>query len=224
VVKAIRWIGAVSVWLILAGCGNGGLRAQRFSFEAFAGSAYNFPTPLTVSQTGHPDIHLTARYDTKPFGPYYPYYAWRASFWNAERTRAWEFTQVHHRLFLTNNPPEIQTFAIHFGYNFFMVGHAWKRGKFVYHLDGGVLICNPESTVRGQTLKTKGTGILDAGYILAGGGAQVGVSRTLDITRQVFVVGNLAFMAGRAKVPVVDGSATVPNLGVHGQIGAGVRF
>jgi hypothetical protein len=69
-------------------------------------------------------------------------------------------TQVHHRLFLANNPPEIQFFAIHFGYNFYMVGHAWKRAGFVYHVDGGILICSPDNTVRGLKLETQGTGFL----------------------------------------------------------------
>ncbi len=133
------------------------LRAQAFSLELMTGSAYNFPTPLTVHQAGYPDISLTADYDTKPFGPYTPYYAWRASLW--DKSEAWEIEQVHHRLFLTDPPPEIQNFSIHFGYNFFLFGHAWKRGDFIFHADAGVLITNPANTVRGQVLHTGGTGI-----------------------------------------------------------------
>jgi hypothetical protein len=129
----IRWIVLLGAWIVLSCGGSGVLEAQTFSFEALSGSAYNIPTPLTVRQTGHPDIRFAAHYDTKPFGPYYPYYSWRVSFWNATKDQAWELTQVHHRIFLTNNPPDIQSFAIHFGYNFYMAGHAWKRGGFVYH-------------------------------------------------------------------------------------------
>jgi hypothetical protein len=44
------------------------------------------------------------------------------------------------------------------------------------------------------------------------------------ITNHIFAVVNLALMAGRARVPVVDGSADVPNLSVHGQVGAGFSF
>jgi len=110
-----------------------------------SGSAYNVPTPLTVQQSGYPEIRFSAHYQTKPFGPYYPYYSWRASLWNDRHDQAWEFTQVHHRLFLANNPPEIQYFAIHFGYNFYMAGHAWQRHGFIVHVDGGVLICSPET-------------------------------------------------------------------------------
>src|SRR3970040_349567 len=95
-----------------------------FSLEFMTGTAFNFPTPLTVQQAGQPDIHLTAEYDTKPFGPSTPYYAWRASLW--EGAGAWEVGQVHHRLFLKNPPPEIEYFAVHYGYNLFYLGRAWQ--------------------------------------------------------------------------------------------------
>ena len=221
-------IGRATRAAVLAGAlliaGTGTTQAQTFSFEAFAGSALNVPMPLTVHQTGYPDIHLTAHYDTKPFGPNYPYYAWRAEFWNHAGDQAWELRQVHHRLYLTNNPPEIQFFAIHFGYNFFLVGHAWKRGGFVYHVDAGVLICNPENTVRGKTLNTHDTGIFDQGYSFGGIGAEAAVSRDFDITNHIFAVVNAALMGGHGSVPVAEGSADVSNLSVHGQVGVGVRF
>ncbi len=212
------WIG-----LLAAGTSRP-VYAQRFTFEALGGSAYNIPTPLTIQQNGYPDLRFTAHYDTKPFGPYWPYYSWRGSMWNEARDAAWEISQVHHRIFLSNNPPEVQAFAVHFGYNFYMFGRALKRAGFIYHVDGGVLICNPESTVRDQTLHTLGTGIFGQGYTLAGVGGQVAVSRTFDLTRRIFLSGNMSLMAGRARVPIADGTATVPNLSLHGQIGAGYRF
>jgi hypothetical protein len=198
--------------------------AQRFTFEGFGGSAYNVPTPLTVSQSGYPDIRFIAHYDTKPFGPYYWYYSWRASVWNSEHTGAWEFGQIHHRLFLENNPPEIQAFAIHFGYNFYSLGRSWTHRGFTYHADGGVLVCNPENTVRGKTLRTHGTGLFDQGYAFSGGGAQGAVSREIRLTNHLSFVGNVALLVAHARVPVVDGSAAVPNVSLHGQFGLAVGF
>lgn len=221
---AVRRFLAPCLWILPFCFGSGAVQAQRFTFEAMGGSAYNLPTPLTVRQTGYPDIRFSAHYETKPFGPYYPYYSWRASFWNGAHDQAWEVTQVHHRLFLSNNPPEIQFFAIHFGYNLYMAGHAWKRRGFIYHVDGGLLICSPENTVRGRTLDTQGTGILDSGYTLAGGGGEVAISRQFPLSKRVFVVADAALLAGRGRVPVADGSATVPNVGVHGKAGVGFNF
>jgi hypothetical protein len=218
--RGTSWLLAFALWCDAAASAS----AQRFSFELFGGSAYNVPTPLTIAQTGFPDITHTARYDTKPLGPHYPYYSWRAMLWNDEGTAAWEATQVHHRLFLSNNPPDVQVFEIHFGYNFYMFGRAWKRGDFVYHLDGGVLICNPTNTVRGRELNTRDQGLFDAGYYLSGVGGQFGVSRSVELLPRLDLVGNAALMIGRARVPVVDGNATVPNVGLHGQIGLAVRF
>jgi hypothetical protein len=133
-------------------------------------------------------------------------------------------TQVHHRLFLANNPPEIQFFAIHFGYNLYMGGRAWKRHGFIYHVDGGILICSPENTVRGRKLDTQGTGILDSGYTVAGGGGEVAVSRQFPLSTRLFLVADAALLAGRGRVPVAEGSATVPNVGVHGKLGVGFNF
>ena len=198
------------------------LRAQVFSFEVMGGSAYNLPTPLTVRQSGYPDIYLWADYDTKPFGPYTPYYVWRASLW--DKDEAWEFEQVHHRIFLTNPPPEIQDFSVHFGYNYFFLGHAWKKADFILHLGVGPVISNPQNMVRGQRLHTAGTGWFDQGYDLSGVGFQGAVSRDFYYAKNGFVLLEVALIGGWAQVPVVNGSADVPNLAFHGHIGTGVSF
>lgn len=199
------------------------VNAQAFSFELMTGTALNLPTPLTVHQTGYPDINVSANYDTEPFGPYTPYYAWRASLWNGDE--AWEFEQVHHRLFLTNPPPEIQYFAIHFGYNFLLVGHSWRNPVFTLHLDTGPIITNPANTVRGQVLHTGGTGWFDQGYDFSGWGAQVSLSRDFYFSHNFYFVVELGFIYGWAwDVPVSNGYADVPNAAFHGHIGPGFSF
>jgi len=188
-----------------------------------AGSAFNFPTPLSVSQQGYPDIHSTAEYDTKPFGPFMPYYAWRVSL--LEKNGAWELEHVHHRLFLTNPPPEIQDFAIHFGYNFFLLGYAWNLGDFVLHLDAGPIFTSPFSTIRGQIYSSAGVGFLHGGYTFSGLGAQAALSRNLYITNNFYFILEAALIPGWAwAVPVANGNADVPNIGLHGHLGTGVRF
>ena len=54
----IRRFLAPSLLILLSCCGSGVADGQTFTVEAMGGSAYNFPTPLTVSQSGYPDIVL----------------------------------------------------------------------------------------------------------------------------------------------------------------------
>ena len=193
--------------------------AQNFTFEFMSGDAYNFPTPLTVHQAGYPDAQIMADYQTEPFGPYTPYYTWRAALWDGQQ--AWELQQVHHRLFLANPNDIIQSLAIHFGYNYFLLGHAWKIGEVILHVGAGVIICNPTDTVRGKLFQAGGTGWFDEGYQLSGVGAQVAASHDFYFAGSAYVVLDVGLMGGLASVPVVDGSADVPNLSLHGHLGMG---
>jgi hypothetical protein len=187
------------------------------------GSAVNLPSPLTVRQRGFPDIHVgSARYDTRPFGPSFPYYAWRVTWWRANQ--GWEVEHIHHRVFLTNPPPEIQFFAIHFGYNYLLAGRVWKRDRFVYRVAAGPIVTNPESTVRGRRFRTE-PGLFDNGNYFSGVGTRAAVARTIPLANHLFLVGEGAFSAGFAwHVKIADGSANVPNFALHGHVGLGVSF
>jgi hypothetical protein len=197
--------------------------AQFMSAELMGGSALNVPTPLSIQQAGFSDIHFTAHYDTKPFGPYAPYYTWRVDFWNKQHDRAWEVQQVHHRVFLTNTTPEVTAFAIHFGYNYFMAGRAWRMHGFMLHTDFGVIVPNPANTVRGLSINI-GPNAVHTGYGLSGVGGQIAISRQFNLAKHFYVLGEGGFMMGRTTVPVVTGSATVPNVSFHGRVGIGVEF
>jgi len=186
------------------------------------GSAINFPTPLTVHQSGYPDIYTTAHYDTRPFGPDLPYYALRISRWDGDD--GWEFGQIHHRLFLSNPPSEIQYFAIHFGYNYFFFGHGWKRDGFIFHLGVGPILTNPDTTVRGQQRRL-GSWFFDGGYYYSGIGVEAAAEKDFYFTKRAFVAVELAFTEGFAwSVPIANGSANVPNTALHAHIGVGYNF
>lgn len=186
------------------------------------GTAINFPTPLIVRQSGYPDIDTQAHYDTKPFGPDLPYYAFRIGRWNGDS--AWEFGQVHHRLFLADPPPEIQYFAIHYGFNYFLLGRAWKRDGFVFHLGVGPIVTNPATIVRGQR-RTIGGWLFDGGYYVSGVGAEAAAERDVHISENTFLVFEMALTAGNAwSVPVAHGYAEVPNIALHFHFGIGHDF
>jgi hypothetical protein len=196
--------------------------AQTTSIDLMIGSAYNVPTPLTVRQSGYPDLTITAHYDTKPFGPYAPYYTWRLDVWRKDR--AWELQHVHHRIFLANPTPEIESFSIHYGYNYILFGRAWRGRTYVVHASGGVVITSPASTIRGHSLNTRDPGILDVGYRVTGVGAALAVSREWTFATHAYVLADGAILAGTVSVPVVDGHARAPNFGFHGHIGLGLKF
>ncbi len=214
---------AAGLALLGAGCAVAGpCAAQTIAVELMTGSAYNFPTPLTVHQSGYPDINLTAHYDTRPFGPDFPYYALRISRWDGDD--GWEFAQIHHRLFLSNPPSEIQYFAIHYGYNYFFLGHGWKRDGFVFHLDAGPILTNPATTVRDETRAT-GAALFDGGWYYSGVGFEAAAEKNYYFTKHAFFVAEVAVTTGFAwHVPIENGSANVRNVALHGHIGLGYSF
>jgi len=198
------------------------LGAQGVSLEIMTGSSLNFPTGLVVRQQGFPDLDLTAHYDTDPFGPGTPYYAFRALFWEGEE--AWEVGMLHQRLFLKDPPPEIQYFAIHYGYNFFLFGRAFRMGDFRLHLDLGPILTSPDNTVRDMAYTTTG-GLLGSGYHLSGFGITVGLSRNFPLSSRTFFLLDSTLASGWTwGVPIVNGSADVPNLSLHGRLGFGVNL
>ena len=68
----------------------------RAALLEWKGSACNFPTPLSIHQFGFRNLRISANYDTKPFGPFAPYYVWRLSHWRG--SGAWGVEHVHNRL------------------------------------------------------------------------------------------------------------------------------
>jgi len=213
------------LWLVLPALelGLGGsARAQTISAELMAGTAINFPTPLIVHQNGQPSIDTTAHYDTRPFGPDLPYFAARLSRWDGDR--AWEFAEIHHRLFLAHPPSEIQYFAIHFGYNYLFLGRGWRKDGYAFHLGAGPILTNPETVVRNEH-RTTGNWFFDGGYYYSGIGLEAAAERDVRISTKTYLVFELALVTGFAwDVPVANGRAEVPNVGLHFHVGLGHDF
>lgn len=195
--------------------------AQGVDVDVMVGSAYNAPTPLTIRQEGYPTLRHTARYDTRPLGPYAPYYAGRVTFWRGQS--GWELEVIHHRLFLHNTTPDIERFEIHYGYSYLLVGRAWRTHGVELHANGGIVLTNPANVVRGIPMNTADAD-LRAGYDVTGVGASFGVSRAFHIAGRLSLVATAAIVAGTVSVPVAHGTARVPNLGLHAQFGPRLRF
>jgi hypothetical protein len=103
----------------------------QWAVELFTGTAVSAPSNLTIRQAGEPDISFTAHYDTKPFkSSSAPYYGFRVSRWWGR----WGgfFDDLHHKLYLTDNPPEVETFEVTYGYNLFSLGAGYRVGHWSF--------------------------------------------------------------------------------------------
>jgi len=176
--------------------------------------------PLTVKQSGYPDISLTARYASEPFQTT-KYYAWRVGYWWHRRGLLLDMT--HHKIILLNPPPEIQSFKVTYGYNLITLGPGWRTDHMIYHVGLGIVLANPYSIVRGQERPHTG-GMFNEGYFVAGPALVGGMGRVFRIVDRLFVSLDGRVSAAWAQVPVVKGHANAPNVAFHIQAGIGYGF
>jgi len=183
-----------------------------------AGLQYNVPLPLVIRQSGHPDLRLTARFDTRPFAEV-PYYDVKVGM--ARKPWAFELELVHHKLYLANRPAEVDTFEITHGYNPILLNVVREKWGVAFRAGVGFVLAHPQTMVRGLRFPETG-GIL--GWYVSGPAAQVGVSKWWEFGNH-FLAGVEGKLVGAwARVPIVDGSADVPNLSLHGLASVGWRF
>lgn len=191
-----------------------------WSIELFSGFVHNYPSPLTIRQSGYEDIHLKANYHTKSFQ--FPlYYVVRTSRWHRER--AWELEFIHHKLFLTNRPLEVQRFAITHGLNLLMVNRAWKFRLVIFRMGIGVIFAHPETTVREKRYSER-KGILKKGYHLSDSVVQVALGKKFDFFSRLMVSIEAKITHSFSLIPIKDGKADVENVAFHGLLGLGFRF
>ncbi len=182
------------------------------------GLQYNVPMPIVIRQSGQPDLRLTARFSTRPFSEV-PYYDVKVGV--VRKLWAYELELIHHKLYLDNRPPEVDTFEITHGYNPILVNAVRQQWGVAFRAGAGILLAHPQSMVRGLRFPETG-GVL--GWYVSGPAAQLSVSRWFDLNRQLFVGLEGKFVGAWARVPIADGSADVPNLSLHGLVAAGWRF
>ena len=203
-------------------CATPALAGVRLSF--FGGTAFQAPARLTVRQAGAEDLRFTAHYAAHPFtAPIY--YAWRIAWWNAARpgaARGWALELVHHKVFVTNPPPEIERFSVSHGLNLVSAMRLWEVGR--AHLFAGIgpVISHPESSIRGRVLEQRG-GIFDAGYHWTGPQLSVGAGTSARVLGRAFVNVEARGAAARVRVPVAGGSARFTHLGLHLMLGIEIR-
>lgn len=193
-----------------------------WSFEAATGGAYQFPMPLTIRQSGYPDIHMTAHYDTRPFSPP-PYYVLRLGKWT--ENQAWEAQMIHHKLYMNNTTDEVPRFMVTNGYNLLTVNHAWLTKKdFIWRVGAGFVLAHPESTIRGQKFSETGGTLNDGGYYVAGPTGMIGIEKRFYFKKSFYFELESELTASYAHVKVANGNADVPDVAIHGGIGLGYDY
>jgi hypothetical protein len=192
-------------------------RAQdRFRAEIFGGSAWSIPTTLTIDQSGEERLSFRAHWETRPFEDA-PYYAVRVALWGGRR--GWELQLLHHKIYLTNPPPEIDYFEVSHGWNILTIQRAIRGRLLDWRAGAGAVITHTEGRIRGREVDPGG-GIF-GGYHLSGAGALVGAGKSFSFSRRFFATaeGQLTFSA--ARIPIRTGHVRTANVAFHVLFGLG---
>lgn len=193
---------------------------RRLNFEFYTGLPYNIPLPLTISQEDEADLNLTAKFNSEPFNiPIF--WVWRISLWNGGT--AWELEAVHHKLFLANNPPEVQEFSISHGLNLITINRGWNFSALIFRIGAGIALAHPETTVRNRTLPEDG-GIFHWGYYLTGPALLLSAGKNFRLSDYFYVTCEARINSAYAYIPIKNGSARLYNVSLQLILGAGTSF
>jgi hypothetical protein len=203
--------------VIAAGITPSAATAQ-VELQVYLGSAASLPLPITISQGGDPDIRFTARWATRPRDASW-YYAGRIGIWNGNR--GWRLDLIHHKLYLTNPPRDVQELKITNGYNMVTVSRAFRRDKLTYALGVGPVITYPFSTIRNRQFDHQGGW---GGYFLSGGTVVGAATREFPLVAGLTVNLDARLSASYVRVPINGGHVSLPNGALHVHAGLGYRF
>jgi hypothetical protein len=132
---------------------------------------------------------------------------------------------VHHKLYLQNQPPEIQHFEVSHGYNLAMVSRAVPLAERygVFRFGIGLVIGHPEGRIRGQAINPVRS-LLGGGYHISGLCLQVAAGPPLGVAKHWFFRPETKLTAAFTRMPLAGGgTATVPNIALHTLVGFGYR-
>jgi hypothetical protein len=184
--------------------------------ELLGGSSWSAPAMLAIEQSGEERLSFRARWETRPFEDAY-YYSARVALWK-ERW-GWGLQLLHHKLYLTNPPPQIERFEFSHGWSLLTLQRA-RRGRVLdWRIGVGPVIAHAEGKVRGREVSRRGG--LFGGYYLCGAAALAGVGKSFPIFGKLFatIEGDATF--SWAQVPIREGHARTGNVALHALLGFG---
>lgn len=191
----------------------------KMAFELLPGGALALPVPLLIQQAGEPDLKIRARYETHSLSlPIY--YSYRLGYKiNQKFIISMELN--HLKLYLKNLPPEIERFTITHGFNQLWLNYQIEKKHWNIIAGAGPVIAHPENTTRGLKLNEQ-LGLAQKGYYFSGLTTQLAMQRIIPIGNHFFLSLESKMNLAYAKVPVVNGTASVPVAAFH--VLAGIGF
>jgi hypothetical protein len=207
----------VAAALLLLGSASTLEARNGWEFEGRLGGAWNVSLPIVIRQSGHDDLRWTARWNTQALQTPL-YYSLRVARWRDNA--AWAVDLTHHKLYLENPPPEVRNLSISHGYNLLTLQRLHAAGNWRYGGAAGAVVAHPESEVRGQRFDEHG-GMLGSGQYVAGPTAGALVGHSVRVAGGLYATVEARLTLSLARVPIANGSASVPNLALHVSAGFG---
>ena len=194
--------------------GTGAFARGLFTAELFLGAAHNLNSDVTVRQEGQEDLTLRGGWETRPFEQ--PLY-WMIRLGYREPSNSWEIQLTHHKLYLSNLPPEIQQLEITHGFNLLTFNYAKRDLPVLLRAGVGVVLPHLTAIVRGEELTSGGFSITGPAFL-------GGVGKELPVTRHFFFAleGQLTLAWATAKVE--GGEVETMNAAFHALVGIGVAL
>lgn len=189
-----------------------------WSVELLGGAPLNLSTPLSIRQEAERELELTGSFRSEPFTPPI-YWALRAS-WRAGG-ESWSLELLHHKVYLDDPPPEVQSFGVSHGFNIVTVQRAWPHRLAELRAGAGIVLAHAESTVRGRRYD-ESQGPLSAGFHVAGPAALIGAGRRWAPRPWLSLALEARLSVAPARVPIAGGDARFTNVALHLMGGVGV--
>lgn len=195
---------------------------SEWSFEVNGGFPINFNHPITIKQQGYQDLNFTAKFYSEPFKQPF-FYVYRISKWRNDK--GWQLEMMHQKLYLKNPPKEVQYFSITHGYNIIMLNRAFKinifnEKDFIIGVGTGIVLAHAENMVRGKEFDQQQS-FNNLGYYLTGPVFNASIAKKIQLGNRFYCNIETKFNTSYAKVPVVDGEATLwhSSIAIFGGVG-----
>ena len=187
-----------------------------WSFAVLIGDAYNFDSHTRIEHETLGNVSLTGDYDTRGLeGPLH--YAWRVSRWDDDC--GWELQLLHHKIYLQNPPPGIESLSISHGFNIVTINRAVDYRGWTLRGGLGPVVTHAEARIAGTSY--------DGPYEIAGAAALMGAGRKIDFGMHLRLLAEVSATFGYIEAHpdgAPDLELTIRNPALHAQVGVGYRF